>query len=188
VPPFVRHALLRAAILAGVLLTVAPVAIAHAQTGGATAPQAPVGKAVIRDGKAIAPSDAPPAVVNAIAAANRIAEKPYRYGGGHRTFEDTGYDCSGTVSYVLRGAGVLTSPLPSGPFMRWGLKGKGRWITVYAHGGHAFIKVAGLRFDTGWANMSAATARKLGIKSGRGPRWRYNRPSAGYAVRHPAGL
>ena len=56
------------------------------------------------------------------------------------------------------------------------------------HGGHAFVKVAGLRFDTGWANMRAATAKKLGIKSGRGPRWRYNRPTAGYAVRHPAGL
>src|SRR3954469_20158953 len=79
----------------------------------------------------------------AILAANRIVDKPYRYGGGHGRFEDTGYDCSGTVSYALNGAKLLDSPLASGAFMSWGRRGKGRWISVYAHGGHAYAIIAG---------------------------------------------
>jgi cell wall-associated NlpC family hydrolase len=129
------------------------------------------------DGRtAIAPAGAPPAVVAAIEAANRITARPYRYGGGHARVEDSGYDCSGAVSYALIGAGLLAAPLPSGPLMRFGEAGPGRWITVYAHGGHAFVVIAGLRFDT----------------SGRGeegPRWRPEpRSGRGYTVRHPTGL
>jgi hypothetical protein len=129
------------------------------------------------DGLAIAPASAPQQVKDAIAAANRIVGKPYKYGGGHRRWEDSGYDCSGSVSYALHGAGLLDQALPSGSFMRWGSAGPGSWITVYAHGGHAFVVIAGLRLDTGYNN------------AGSGPRWSTRmRPTAGYTVRHPDGL
>jgi peptidoglycan hydrolase-like protein with peptidoglycan-binding domain len=119
----------------------------------------------------------PPAVRKVIRAANRIATKPYRYGGGHRRFpKDSGYDCSGSVSYALHGAGLLTSPLPSGAFRHWGAPGPGRWITIYANGGHMYMVVAGRRYDT--SGLSA-----------RGTRWtREMRDAAGFAVRHPPGL
>ena len=85
----------------------------------------------------------------AINAGNQIRKFPYRYGGGHQSFFDSGYDCSGAVSYVLNGAGLIEDPLPSGDLASsWGSLGKGRWITVYANGGHAYMVVAGLRFDT----------------------------------------
>jgi hypothetical protein len=134
------------------------------------------------DGTAAAPADAPLEVQQAVWAANEIVGKPYRYGGGHsRAFKDTGYDCSGTVSYALNGAGLLDSPLPSGDLMRWGKAGKGGWITVYANGGHAYAVIAGLRLDT-----SAAGER---VSSGKGPRWRSNaRRQAGFTVRHPVGF
>ena len=136
----------------------------------------------LKSGLAAAPTDAPKAVQEAIFAANEIVGKPYVYGGGHnRTFSGTGYDCSGTVSYALNGAGLLDAPLASGPFMTWGKKGSGDWITVYAHGGHAWVKIAGLRLDT-----SAAGERS---SSGKGPRWRKNlRGGRGFVRRHPAGL
>ncbi len=128
------------------------------------------------DGRAVAPASAPQPVKDAIAAANEIVDKPYKYGGGHGSFEDSGYDCSGAVSYALRGAGVLKQPLDSSGLMSWGEAGEGQWITVYAHSGHAYVVIAGLRFDT----------------SGRGeegPRWRpERRSSSGYTVRHPRGL
>ena len=129
------------------------------------------------DGRtAVAPAGAPPQVVEAIAAANRITRKPYRYGGGHARFRDSGYDCSGAVSYALHGAGLLARPLPSGALMSWGRAGRGDWITVYAHGGHAYAVIAGLRFDTSGAGEE-------------GPRWRPERRSpSGYVARHPAGL
>ena len=140
---------------------------------------APAGeKATLRsDGRAVAPASAPQEVKDAIAAANRISDKPYKYGGGHARWRDTGYDCSGAMSYALHGAGLLDRPLTSGDFMSWGRRGKGSWITVYAHGGHGFLVIAGLRFDTGWNN------------AGNGPRWSDEmRPTGGYTVRHPAGL
>lgn len=121
-------------------------------------------------------SGLPAAVVAAVRAANRIARHPYRYGGGHRSFHDTAYDCSGSVSYVLHGAGVLSSPLHSGALARWGAPGPGRWITVYAHSGHAFVVIRGRRFDT--------TGR-----GATGTRWQPRmRSTAGYVVRHPPGL
>jgi hypothetical protein len=145
----------------------------------------PAGRARIVGGQAVAPANAPPAVKAAIAAANRIAHLPYRYGGGHGKVEDTAYDCSGAVSYALIKAGLLRSPLPSGPLSRWGEPGKGRWITVYAHSGHAFIVIAGLRFDTGWRGNEGALN---GTAPGRGPRWSGPRPTGGFVARHPAGL
>jgi peptidoglycan hydrolase-like protein with peptidoglycan-binding domain len=144
----------------------------------ATAAAPATGRAVLgADGRtAIAPAGAPPAVVAAVAAANRITRKPYRYGGGHGRFEDSAYDCSGAVSYVLHGAGLLSRTRASSGLMRYGEPGEGTWISVYANGGHAYVVVAGLRFDT----------------SGRGedgPRWRPTpRAGRGYAVRHPADL
>ena len=135
---------------------------------------------LLSNGKAAAPENAPDAVQEAIWAANRIIGKPYRYGGGHAKFEDSGYDCSGTVSYALRGAGVLDSPLDSSSFMKWGKRGKGAWITVYTNPGHAYVVIAGLRLDTSAADDP---------KGGKGPRWRPLRKSdRGFAARSPLGF
>jgi Putative peptidoglycan binding domain len=111
-----------------------------------------------------------------IAAGNRIAHMPYRYGGGHASFNDTGYDCSGSVSYALHGAGLLSSPLDSSQFMSYGAPGRGRWITIYANPGHVYMVVNGVRFDTSGASRT-------------GSRWQRTwRSPAGYTVRHPRGL
>jgi cell wall-associated NlpC family hydrolase len=111
-----------------------------------------------------------------IAAGNEIAKKPYRYGGGHGQWNDSGYDCSGSVSYALHGAGLVGRPRDSGEFMDWRFAGRGDWITVYAHGGHVYMMVAGLRFDTSGLDDD-------------GTRWHDTRASrSGYAVRHPRGL
>jgi cell wall-associated NlpC family hydrolase len=140
--------------------------------GAAPSERAQVGP----DGLAIAPASAPPEVKQVIEAGNEIAKKPYKYGGGHGRWKDSGYDCSGSVSYALHGAGLVRRPLDSTGFMSWGSRGKGEWITVYAHGGHAYMVVAGLRFDTS------------GLEQ-RGSRWTEARRSrAGYAVRHPNGF
>ena len=120
---------------------------------------------------------APAKVQRLVRAGNRIAKHPYKYGGGHGQWNDSGYDCSGSVSYVLHHAGLLRGPArSSGGFMNWAFSGRGRWVTVYAHGGHMFLTVAGLRFDT--------TDRERD-----GTRWhRDMRSTAGYAVRHPGGI
>jgi peptidoglycan hydrolase-like protein with peptidoglycan-binding domain len=118
-----------------------------------------------------------PAIVRRIiAAANRIAHKPYKYGGGHGQWNDNGYDCSGSVSYALRGGGLLSSALTSGGFMSYGEPGPGRWVTIYANPGHVYMVVNGRRFDT--------TGR---AETGSRWQWRSRDPS-GYTVRHPAGL
>jgi putative peptidoglycan binding protein len=148
-------------------------------TGGATPVAAPAGPNATlgSDGLAVAPAGAPPEVAAVIAAANEIVGKPYKYGGGHGSWEDSGYDCSGSESYALHGAGLVSRALNSTEFMSWGEAGPGQWITSYANSGHSFLVVAGLRFDTGYNN------------AGRGPRWSETmRPSDGYTVRHPAGL
>ena len=146
---------------------------------------APTKKAKIVNGVAIAPKGAPEEVVDVINAGNRIIRKPYRYGGGHQRFEDSGYDCSGSVSYALHGGGLLSSALTSGGFMSWGAPGKGNWITVYAHGGHAYLVVAGIRLDTGYRDRYVA---KWGGAPGSGPRWGKPRNPKGFTVRHPAGF
>ncbi|HEX8087138.1 MAG TPA: hypothetical protein VF529_22860 [Solirubrobacteraceae bacterium] len=141
----------------------------------------PGAKAVLMpNGLAAAPLDAPPQVHAAIAAANRIIGKPYKYGGGHAKVEDSGYDCSGTVSYALIGARLLKTPLDSSSFMRWGEAGPGQWITVYTNPGHAFAVIAGLRLDTSAAGDPSG---------GKGPRWRpVLRSTRGFRARHPLGL
>jgi hypothetical protein len=156
------------------------------RNGGATfePPPPPPEEATLVDGRVIAPASAPRRVKRVIEAANRLVEKPYIYGGGHRPFSsrlDRGYDCSGAVSYALYGGRFLRSPLPSGSLMSWGRDGPGRWITVYAHGGHAYIVVAGLRFDTSMRDSDAPGPRS-------GPRWsRTLRESAAFVARHPRG-
>jgi hypothetical protein len=133
--------------------------------------------AMIKDGIAYAPRGAPPAVKRAIAAGNRLQGKPYKWGGGHAKHHDSGYDCSGTTSYVLREAGLLRGSLTSKGYFNYGKKGEGRWITVYVRNGHVFLTVAGLRLDTGGS-------------SGRtGPRWKTaTRQGRGHVMRHPSGL
>lgn len=125
----------------------------------------PVRKARLIRGKAYAPASAPARVKRVINWANRIRNKPYRWGGGHGSFYDRGYDCSGAVSFALRGGRFLRSPLASTGFMGWGKRGKGRWITVYTNPSHAYLVVAGLRFDTsmtrgngpGWSKSLRST-------------------------------
>jgi peptidoglycan hydrolase-like protein with peptidoglycan-binding domain len=133
-------------------------------------------RARLRRGAGAGRPGVPAAVSRAIAAANRIAGLPYRFGGGHRSFRDSGYDCSGSVSYVLHGAGRLSSPLDSSALMSYGAAGPGRFITIYANPGHAYMVIRGRRYDT--------TGRAQ-----TGSRWQHvERSSAGYVVRHPPGL
>jgi cell wall-associated NlpC family hydrolase len=130
-------------------------------------------------GLAIAPIDAPAVVQNVIDAGNQIAHLPYRFGGGHGTFEDNAYDCSGSLSFVFAAAGLLNTTVTSGQLMSWGKPGPGKWVTVFAAPGHTFMYVAGLRFDTvalaqtgsRWSNRSAD---EPDLKS--------------FVVRHPVGL
>jgi hypothetical protein len=131
------------------------------------------------DGLAIPPINAPPAVQAVIAAGNEIAHLPYRYGGGHTTYEDTAYDCSGSISFVFGAAGLLNSTVVSGELEDWGAAGPGKWITVFANAGHTFMYVAGLRFDTvalaeGGSRWSSRPADEPDLKT--------------FAVRHPIGL
>ncbi|HKP21845.1 MAG TPA: putative peptidoglycan-binding domain-containing protein [Thermoleophilaceae bacterium] len=131
---------------------------------------------VTEDGFAVPPRSAPRVVKEVVAAGNEIAKTPYKWGGGHPRWNDTGYDCSGSVSFALHGAGLLDSPLVSGDFARWGDRGEGNWITVYANAEHMYMVVAGMRFDTS-------------ARSRTGSRWTMEqRPSSGFAVTHPAGL
>jgi cell wall-associated NlpC family hydrolase len=131
---------------------------------------------VLPDGSAVAPEDAPDVVKRVILAANEIAKFPYKWGGGHGAWRDNGYDCSGSVSFALAGAGLLGRPLTSGLFMNYGVPGRGRWITIYANSGHIFMVVAGLRFDTSGQGRA-------------GTRWQEEpRSTAGFAVRHIPGL
>jgi len=131
---------------------------------------------------AVAPAKAPQAVVDAIAGGNQIDKLPYRYGGGHASFQDTAYDCSGSVSYVLHAAGLLDTTMVSGDLAKWGDPGPGTWITIYANAEHTWIVVAGLRFDTARYDTGATVDQQ-------GPRWRSGpRPTDGFVVRHPVGF
>jgi cell wall-associated NlpC family hydrolase len=177
----------------GAVAGVAPAAKSGASSGGASAQRRPrpkrprptrttvpaplvaTGLATLRnDGTAAPPAGAPAAVAAVIAAGNRIASLPYRWGGGHRAWEDVGYDCSGSVGYALHGGGLLDATSDSGGLMSYGDRGPGTWITIYANPGHVYMVVAGLRFDTSGARPS---------------RWQATpRSTEGYAVRHPAGI
>ena len=128
------------------------------------------------DGTATAPAGAPQVIVDLFTAANKIATLPYRYGGGHKSFTDTAYDCSGSVSFALHGAGLLDYTMDSTMLESFGDAGPGQWITIYANADHTFLTVAGVRFDT--SGQSAA-----------GTRWQpAERSTKGFVVRHPTGL
>ncbi len=147
-----------------------------------TGPMIPGTRAVLRGGTALAPAQAPAAVKRAIWAANQLRAKPYRYGGGHRSFLDSAYDCSGTVSYALAGAGIVKSPMSSSEFRRFGARGAGKWITVYARNGHTFALIAGLRLDTTPYNTMKRDRHWA-------PRWQPTlRAPGGFEARHPTGL
>jgi hypothetical protein len=173
------------AFLLAALVVVLPARAQASDTGGTSYPTkaqasqqtAPTPVATVgADGLAVAPAGAPPAVAALIAAGNRIASLPYKYGGGHADFEDTAYDCSGSVSFALHGAALLDATLDSTGLSRWGVAGPGAWITVYANKTHTYLVVAGLRFDT-------SGQRKAGT------RWQAETRSAkGFKVRHPLGL
>jgi cell wall-associated NlpC family hydrolase len=146
-------------------------------TGSLDSAGAPATKArALAAGVAIPPLEAPDAIRSMIAAGNTIARTPYLWGGGHGRWVDKGYDCSGSVSYVLAAAGLLSGPLDSGRLMGWGKAGKGRWVTVYSNPGHVFLEVAGIRFDTSGARVT-------------GSRWQsQGRSTAGFVARHWPGL
>ncbi len=155
--------------------TVTTPTLVAAPTGQAAAPP-PAVATIGADGLAVAPAGAPAAVVAIIQAGNEIAFMPYRFGGGHEAWKDTGYDCSGSVSFALHGAGLLDTPLSSYDFPTWGASGPGQWVTIYANAAHAYMIVAGIRFDT--------SASKDG-----GSRWTAEpRSPAGYVAVHPTGL
>jgi hypothetical protein len=154
-------------------------------TAPSTAPSTPAHPTVpglkpkIIHGIAYAPSLAPIQVQRAIWAGNAIRLKPYVYGGGHAKWRDVGYDCSGSVSYVLHAAGLLRVSHDSSDFMTWGQSGLGQWITVYTNPGHAFVEIAGIRLDTSSEGDPRAA-------SGSGPRWRsLLNDTSSYMERHP---
>ena len=132
-------------------------------------------KARLVNGRAIPPETAPKRIKKAIRAANKIRKTKYVYGGGHGSFQSKGYDCSGAVSYMLHGGKMLKAPMTSGSLASsWGRRGKGKWLTVYANGGHTYAVVAGLRWDT---------------SGGPGPRWHKDmRSNGGFAKRTYKGL
>jgi len=172
------------AIAALVALALLPAGAGAACDGGGLTPAevdmcTPTPKArLLPNGMLIPPKSAPGRVKRAIAFANRIRTKPYIWGGGHARWWDRGYDCSGSVSYALHGGNFISSPLPSGPMTRWAMSGEGRWITVYANGGHAYAVIAGYRWDTS-GNGGGKT----------GPSWHEDlRSNAGFIARHPAGF
>jgi hypothetical protein len=149
--------------------------LASAAPAGAVTPAA----TLLPNGQAVAPESAPPAVQAMIEAGNRIRHRPYRWGGGHRDWNSPGYDCSGSVSYVLHAAGLLESPLDSRGFMRWGGGGPGSWVRIYANDGHVFAVIAGLRWDTSMTDDGDE----------HGPGWSETmRSGNGFRVRHPLGL
>jgi hypothetical protein len=150
---------------------------ARASAAAPDEPEAPTEKGYLTSsGLAVAPDSAPDEVKAIIEAGNAIATKPYKYGGGHTRWNDTGYDCSGSVSYVLHAAGLLSRALDSTEFMSWGERGRGTWVTVRTNPSHAYLIVAGLRFDTS-------------ARSRTGNRWSEQmRSASGFVARHPDGL
>lgn len=134
------------------------------------------------DGLATIPADAPPKVQAIIQGGNAVAKKPYVYGGGHgrlagSIWSDTAYDCSGSISYALAAAGLLKAPMTSGALADNFEPGEGKWVTIYGNAGHAFMYVAGLRFDTS------------GRSGDRGSRWQTApRGTGGFKAVHPKGL
>jgi hypothetical protein len=166
-------------VVATLMIGVVPVSFAT-DSFPALGPTTPGNFALLRGNLALAPSNAPLSVKRAIWAANQLRTKPYRFGGGHKSFHDSAYDCSGTISYALAGAGLVTIPMSSKEFRGYGSRGRGKWITVYARDGHTFAVIAGLRLDT---TSPHNPSRRWA------PRWQpTERMPRGFDARHPAGL
>jgi hypothetical protein len=168
-------------ILIGAAVLAAIISSANANPFPASGPTVPGTRARLLLGQAAAPEGAPFAVKRAIWAANQLHRKPYVFGGGHKSFIDRGYDCSGTVSYALGAAGLLKSPISSTEFRNFGERGRGKWITVYARNGHTYAIIAGLRLDT----TPYLTAHDRWQ-----PGWQVAErvPASGFEARHPVGL
>jgi cell wall-associated NlpC family hydrolase len=163
----------------GIGIFAAACALATASLGPTTASAAVPEATLLPGGRAVAPPSAPVAVKQMICAANHIRNRPYRWGGGHRDWSSKGYDCSGSVSYVLHAAGLLDYPLDSTGFMRWGGGGAGSWVRIYANREHVFMVIAGLRWDTSMTDDGDA----------HGPGWSETmRSTGGFRLRHPLGL
>ena len=168
-------------ILIGAAVLAIIVSSANANIFPSSGPTVPGTRARLRFGQAAAPEGAPLVVKRAIWAANQLHRKPYVFGGGHKSFTDRGYDCSGTVSYALGAAGLLRSPISSTEFRKFGERGRGKWITIYSRNGHTYAIIAGLRLDTTpyltahdrWAPGWQATERA---------------PAGDFEARHPVGL
>ena len=140
-------------------------------------PTVPGDRAVLKGRVAYAPRNAPRNVQVAIWATNTITRLPYVWGGGHGTFYDRGYDCSGTISFFLHHGGMLDQPTPSKALQTYGECGPGKWVTIYARAGHVFAEICGLRLDT------------TGMREEEGPRWRgESRSVTGFVARHPVGM
>jgi hypothetical protein len=157
-----------------------PASSTERSAAGGSAPEnlSPDTAIALPNGIAVPPLEAPEAVLDVIRAGNIIARSPYKWGGGHGRFEDSGYDCSGSVSYALYYAGLVDRSYVSGEYMTYGEPGPGKWITIYASPGHMYMEVAGIRFDTSGARDT-------------GSRWQnaiYGNRDGDYEVRHPAGL
>jgi cell wall-associated NlpC family hydrolase len=151
-------------------------ASAGASRHGSTVSTDPSKATALGNGVALPPLEAPEEVKQIIEAGNIIARTPYVWGGGHGKWLDTGYDCSGSVSFALAAAGLLNGPLASGPLMSWGKPGPGKWVTIYSSPGHVYMYVAGVRFDTSNSRVT-------------GSRWSNTvRSNAGFVARHPEGL
>lgn len=165
-------------LLCGALLAMSALsAQAETVTAPVTGPTVPGNRAVLKGRTAYAPANAPECIKRAIWATNYITWRPYIWGGGHGTFYDRGYDCSGTISFFLHHGGLLQQPSASNEFLNYGECGRGKWVTIYARNGHVFAVIAGLRLDT------------TGFYQEEGPRWRFDsRSPMGFAARHPAGL
>lgn len=169
--------LLSIALAVFFFITIQHTSLAKSASGGLAidSPKKEAKRAKLIGRKLVPPKNAPRRIKKVILAANKITNKPYIYGGGHGSFYDRGYDCSGAVSFALHGGNFLRRPLTSGSLMSWGKAGRGRWLTVFSHSGHAFLLVAGWRFDTSGTG-------------GKGPRWHRDMTSTrGFKARSVVG-
>ena len=174
---FIRPGMAQGPVLLTSLLLAAGSALAAELRLPTSGPTVPGDRAVLRGRIAYAPAKAPQNVKQAIWATNSITSLPYVWGGGHGTFYDRGYDCSGTISYFLHHGGLLDAPTPSKALQTYGECGPGKWITIWARSGHVYAEIAGLRLDTS------------GYHQEEGPRWRSDyREPRGFVARHPGGM
>jgi len=137
----------------------------------------PGGRSIGGDGTLAIPTGVPEVVQKVVAGANAIADFPYVFGGGHASFVDNAYDCSGSVSYALAAGGLLGAPETSGELESWGAAGPGRYITVYAAAGHTYMYVDGIMYNTAGRSGTYASRWQVGAADG-----------TGFVVRHWPGL